>query len=109
VAKRSPPTLPPKVAHATQRSAPWHSVSIVPKTASCTAARALRGSRFLSSEAPLLPLPECPTKDTCQCTYKHHADRRAGPRRAEENVGLRRPRPAEHEHRVKRGRRRTDQ
>jgi hypothetical protein len=43
---------------------------------SCEAAREFEGIRFLSSEAPMLPLDRC-TQSTCQCRYVHHDDRRS--------------------------------
>src|ERR1700722_11033605 len=91
----------------TQR-AQWHAVSIVTTQASCHAARALRGIRFLSQDAPHLPLSECNAGVSCPCAYKHHADRRGPPRRAEELTGLRRPHPGAQERRLERGRRSTD-
>jgi hypothetical protein len=64
--------------------------------------------RFLSGEAPLLPLPQCGAGSSCPCAYKHHDDRRGQPRRAEEVTGLRRPNPGPQERRQQRGRRSTD-
>ena len=43
----------------------------------CTAAEQLVGHRFLSSEAPRLPLRSC-TSTKCDCVYMHHGDRRSG-------------------------------
>ena len=86
----------------------WHAVSIVATNASCHMARALATTRFLSREAPPLPLPECGAGNSCPCTYKHHADRRAHPRRAEEVTGIRRPRLGPDERRRDRGRRSSD-
>lgn len=40
-----------------------------------------RNTRYLSRDAPRLPLPGCPTPDECPCTFKHFEDRRNGPRR----------------------------
>ena len=40
----------------------------------------LETQRFLSSEAPLLPLAGC-TEKACQCRYVHYADRRERDRR----------------------------
>jgi len=85
----------------------WHAVSIVPKGASCEAALALRGSRFLSKEAPRLPLEQCTTPKTCACAYKHHADRRGQPRRKDEAAGLRRTK-VDQERRAQGDRRRSD-
>jgi hypothetical protein len=90
------------------RSSPWHAVSIVATPASCRTARALRGIRFLSSEAPRLPLPDCGAGAACSCAYKHHGDRRGQPRRAEELTGIRRPVPTAQERRRQRGRRDVD-
>ena len=58
----------------------FHAVSIIPGTAACGAARRFRGIRFLSKDAPRLPLPSCNAAN-CTCRFKHHTDRRAGPRR----------------------------
>lgn len=62
-------------------SNPYHAVSIQSPLNSCNAAREFEGQRFLSSEAPPLPLKGCRLA-TCTCRYAHHDDRRAGPRRA---------------------------
>lgn len=91
-----------------RRSTPWHGVSIVAKAVKCEAAHALRGKRFLSAAAPRLPLPNCTMEHSCACAYKHHADRRAPPRRKDESVGFGRRRQAEEERRVNRSRRATD-
>ena len=50
-----------------------------------------RHQRWLSREAPQLPLPGCTRPDTCRCTYQHHEDRRAGGRRAEDTDAFRQP------------------
>jgi len=91
-----------------QDSKLWHSVSIAPGVKACAEARALRGKRFLSrTKAPKLPLPECTMAATCKCSYKHHTDRREGPRRAGE-IGLGRNLPIA-ENRKRRGRRAPDE
>jgi hypothetical protein len=59
---------------------PYHAVSVTPCPVACSFARRLRGRRFLSREAPQLPLPGCPLAN-CQCAYKHHDDRRRKLRR----------------------------
>ena|ERR1700761_3639472 len=59
----------------------WHAVCVDAKPLSCTAAHDVRGRRFLSSEAPSLPLPECGNRTSCPCTYRHHEDRRGKQRR----------------------------
>src|ERR1700723_533081 len=86
----------------------WQAVSIVTTHASCHTARALRGIRFLPNEAPHLPLTNCLAGATCPCAYKHYADRRGAPRRAEELTGLRRPNPGAQERRQQLGRRSSD-
>jgi hypothetical protein len=90
------------------RPSPWHAVSIVTTNASCHTARAMRSIRFLSHEAPRLPLPECGAGSSCPCGYRHYDDRRGQPRRTEELTGLRRPVPGSKERRQQRGRRSTD-
>ena len=59
---------------------PFHAVSILPGEHACAAAFRATGQRFLSREAPTLPLPTCDAFD-CACRFTHHKDRRAGPRR----------------------------
>jgi hypothetical protein len=54
---------------------PYHAVSIEVGTRCCEAAREREGQRFLSTEAPMLPLVGC-TQTSCQCRYVHHDDRR---------------------------------
>jgi hypothetical protein len=95
--------------HAAPKGAPshWHAVAIKPKGQCCEAVQARRAARFLSNEAPRLPLADCSTSDTCTCVYKHHADRRAHPRRQEEKGGLRRSGKVTEERRVTQDRRKT--
>ncbi len=52
-----------------------HAVSIEVGGRPCAAARALHDKRFLSDEAPPLPLKECDAGE-CRCRYEHHSDRR---------------------------------
>jgi hypothetical protein len=89
-------------------SSHWHAVAIRPKGQCCDAVQACRTARFLSSDAPRLPLAECNTSDTCSCVYKHHADRRAQPRRQGEKDGLRRSGKVAQERRLTHDRRKTD-
>jgi hypothetical protein len=86
---------------------PWNAVSIVCTSASCAAAQALKGRRYLSAEAPRLPLADCTSADACRCVYRKHPDRRAGPRREADSSDLRRSNPNP-ERRRGRGRRSTD-
>jgi hypothetical protein len=68
----------------------------------------LRGQRFLSREAPQLPLKACDRED-CTCRYEHHQDRRKGFRRARD-MGVSVDGWVETDKRaeVKRGRRKED-
>jgi hypothetical protein len=60
---------------------PWHAVSIVSSAPACHQARSLARMRFLSSQAPPLPLEGCERRQ-CSCHYRHHQDRRRLARRA---------------------------
>jgi hypothetical protein len=70
-------------------SNPYHAVSISTPGLDnnpCRAAMACAGKRYLSSDAPRLPLPACDAR-TCKCRYEHHEDRRNAARRASDVVG----------------------
>ncbi len=97
-----------KPAPATRRPEPWHSVSIVSRVSICDAAWQRRSQRYLSREAPRLPLPECDRSEACRCVYRHHSDRRAGPRRASESGGPPARTAPVQNLRLKRGRRKID-
>jgi len=85
---------------------PYHAVAIVPGASCCSAARDLRTQRFLSREAPPLPLAGC-TVSPCRCSYKHFDDRRMKSRRATDRIGQ--PPPwSRAERRAASGRRQTD-
>jgi hypothetical protein len=64
---------------------PYHAVEVVPGRHACAAALALRDRRFLSREAPTLPLTGCSVGE-CTCRYQHHDDRRFRVRRARDLV-----------------------
>ena len=57
------------------QSTSYHAVSIQPGPQACAAAKELRGRKFLSHEAPQLPLADC-SSGYCQCRFTHHTDRR---------------------------------
>ena len=57
-----------------------HAVSIERDLLPCDAAKALADKRFLSHEAPELPLAGC-DRDKCTCRYLHHSDRRSNEER----------------------------
>jgi hypothetical protein len=83
----------------------FHAVSIKPGATACDAVNSIEGARFLSKDAPPLPLADCTNPD-CRCTYEHYEDRRSGPRR-DSDVGLP-SEPPDEERRMRRGRRETD-
>jgi hypothetical protein len=63
----------------------WHSVSIIRGRHACQAVVKLNGQKWLSAQAPQLPVKGCEAKQ-CDCRYRHHADRRSADRR--ETSGL---------------------
>jgi hypothetical protein len=73
-AKKSAPTR--------ERRAPqrWHAVGITGTSKACAAALACKGKRYLSGDAPHLPLAECDAA-RCECKYRHFEDRRGASRR----------------------------
>ena len=82
----------------------WHAVAIVGTAQACAAAKACKDSRYLSVDAPRLPLAGCDAS-ICDCTYRHFPDRRQEARRDPDA-----PPPASSptERRLARGRRSTD-
>jgi hypothetical protein len=87
-------------------SNPWHAVAIVPGQRACQAARAGGYTRYLSAEAPPLPLPQC-SAQSCTCHYRHYQDRRRSIRRAAD-VAASRVSWTGRERRAAPGRRNTD-
>jgi hypothetical protein len=85
----------------------WHAVDIAVGPSACAAAQAINKQRFLSKEAPRLPLAECTRPASCRCAYKHHKDRRDEPRRWSGQGGRMGLLP-QGERRAKRGRRADD-
>ena len=65
-----------QAAQVTKRQPTHRAVSICPGAFGCQAIRELEETRYLSGDAPMLPLREC-DQETCECTYEHHEDRRA--------------------------------
>jgi len=87
---------------------PYHSVTLAPGLRSCAAVAALRKRRFLSREAPVLPLKGCDRND-CECRYQHHDDRRDNHRRVTDlGVSIDGYVGPERRRKVKRGRRASD-
>jgi hypothetical protein len=66
------------------------------------------GTRFLSIEAPLLPLAGCSMSAKCRCSYQHHDDRRGLSRRTPDVWNPGRVSYSGEERRLKRGRRSAD-
>ena len=97
-----------KSAPARKPASAWHAVCIAPGERACDAARLLAGRRFLSRDAPALPLKNCDNA-ACTCRYEHFDDRRKGARRAGE-IGVTIDGYVANERRapVKRGRRKQD-
>lgn len=56
-------------------SGKFHAVSVTPGLHACAKAREFADTRFLSAEAPRLPLSGC-DQASCTCRFTHHADRR---------------------------------
>jgi hypothetical protein len=87
---------------------PFHSVTIAIGPRACAAARTLRDRRFLSREAPALPLKGCDCSD-CSCRYEHYDDRRKSGRRARDlGVSIDGYDGSEKRTKAKRGRRKAD-
>jgi hypothetical protein len=103
----APPPAKQSMAPVTLRS-PWHAVSIVSSAACCPAAMGMLGSRFLSKEAPGLPLKACSMSAKCRCSYQHHDDRRGLSRRTPDVWNPGRVSYSGEERRRQRGRRSID-
>ena len=90
---------------------PGHAVEVRAGLMACPACRAVVGKRFLSTQAPALPVDGCRQPQVCRAIYVHHDDRRAGPRRELELPGASRvgsSREGAAERRIGRGRRSSD-
>lgn len=84
-------------ARAPLKKSPWHAVSIVRDRSACAAVCELNGQRWLSIQAPQLPVTGCNSAQ-CSCHYRHHEDRRVQDRR-EAGVLISSPPPTEGERR----------
>ena len=60
-------------------SSPYHCVELKMPYDACEEVLQLHGKRFLSAEAPALPLRGC--DQHCECKFKHYNDRRQDDRR----------------------------
>ena len=86
---------------------PFHAVEIRCTNNACQAAQDTHSERYLSADAPPLPLGQCDRPDQCQCRYQHHEDRRGNSRRGGES-GLTAQQDAERVERRKLKGRRVD-
>jgi hypothetical protein len=68
------------------RSNPYHAVAVKYPKDACAAVRQVEAKRFLTNEAPPLPLPNCTVKN-CGCRFIHFNDRRDEDRRERVNIG----------------------
>jgi hypothetical protein len=67
---------------------PYHAVGIAPGAASCKAVAEHKGRRYLSAEAPKLPLAACDAR-SCHCRFVHFEDRRDGDDRRQRTMDAR--------------------
>jgi hypothetical protein len=90
-----------------KRDERYHAVGIRPGDNCCEAARQFGKLRFLSAQAPQLPLPGC-QQSSCTCRYSHYPDRRhTMDQRSELRAGHQTGSDAI-DHRLSKGRRTTD-
>ena len=68
-------SLAKRAKHGTTILNAFHCVSIENEANCCKQVDAIKGKRFLSKEAPEIPMKGC-TQSQCQCHYKHYDDRR---------------------------------
>ena len=101
---RGDDTEPPVMSRSVRRR--WHAVAIVGTADACKAAKACKDTRYLSVDAPRLPLAGCDAS-CCDCRYTHFEDRRRGARRAAEKTGAA-PKRVSANQRERKGRRPTD-
>jgi hypothetical protein len=94
-------------AEPTTRLRPFQAISIYRGTLACPMAHRFSEHRFLAKDAPPLPLSGCTMRESCECRYLKHKDRRGTPRRLIDFTSN--PRVfSGHERRVLPGRRRSD-
>ncbi len=71
-----PKLAKPKLAKSDSVDSQYHGISIVyDDDKACEAVKALAKQRFLSNEAPSIPVPGCGAA-SCECKYVHYDDRR---------------------------------
>lgn len=85
----------------------WRAVSIIPGERCCRSAQRCGSHRWLSTQAPRLPLPACDAA-VCDCRYRHHPDRRSRSRRRVDREEIARHFEGTDRRRADRGRRASD-
>jgi hypothetical protein len=86
---------------------PFQAISIFRGVRACEMARKFSEHRFLTRDAPSLPLSGCTLPESCECRYIRHKDRRAEARRLVDFGTSARVFDGR-ERRLRRGRRATD-
>lgn len=56
----------------------YQAITIKPCSGACEAIQWLKDKRYLSREAPQLPINMCSNPEKCKCKYNFHNDRRSG-------------------------------
>jgi hypothetical protein len=75
--RRRDSSLRPYLRQERRRDSPYHAVSVTAGHPSCEAAKQLGTLRFLTGQAPSIPLAGCDVRP-CECRYSHYSDRRTG-------------------------------
>lgn len=96
--KQKPPSASPT----------FQAVSVLQGPKACCASKDVAKVRFLTKQAPALPLAGCTMQDECHCRYVKHTDRRTEPRRLIDVVGMSALLFESEERRAKAGRRKSD-
>jgi hypothetical protein len=79
--------LLPPTTRADVSTHPYHCVAIRYRDGACAAVQRLVGQRFLSKEAPSLPVSACDAA-SCHCRYVHFEDRRQNDERRSPHPAL---------------------
>ena len=73
--KRDIPISKKKVPSEPQQKKTYNAAAIRHDDCACSAVKEIGKHRFLASEVPKIPMPDCTAK-TCNCTYARYSDRR---------------------------------
>jgi hypothetical protein len=77
MAGRAESGMAPVTRNMPRRAQKFYGVTVKPGISTCAAVEKIRGHRYLTLEAPKLPLPDCSSND-CRCILLPEDDRRAG-------------------------------